>query len=89
MTKPLKTKNQSNTKTKQEQNPLTDFEKGLLDELKSKGHAEELVDHYWGTINYVSSLIKARTKGRTYLIFLRYYSKLHLSKCSTCYAFCY
>lgn len=59
MTKPLKTKNQSNTKTKQEQNPLTAFEKGLLDELKSKGHAEELVDHYWGTINYVSSLIKA------------------------------
>ncbi|SEK35807.1 hypothetical protein SAMN04488008_101333 [Maribacter orientalis] len=59
MTKPLKTKNQANTKTKQEQNPLTAFEKGLLDELKSKGHAEELVDHYWGTINYVSSLIKA------------------------------
>lgn len=59
MTKPLKTKNPSNTKTKQEQNPLTAFEKGLLDELKSKGHAEELVDHYWGTINYVSSLIKA------------------------------
>tara|TARA_R110000765_G_scaffold106213_1_gene196549 strand:+ start:1942 stop:2568 length:627 start_codon:yes stop_codon:yes gene_type:complete len=59
MTKPLKTKNQANTKTKQEQNPLSAFEKGLLDELKSKGHAEELVDHYWGTINYVSSLIKA------------------------------
>ena len=59
MTKPLKTKNPSNTKTEQEQNPLTAFEKGLLDELKSKGHAEELVDHYWGTINYVSSLIKA------------------------------
>ena len=38
---------------------MTAFEKGLLDELKSKGHAEELVDHYWGTINYVSSLIKA------------------------------
>ncbi len=23
------------------------------------GHAEELVDHYWGSINYVSSLIRA------------------------------
>jgi len=23
------------------------------------GHTEELVDHYWGTINYVSSLIRA------------------------------
>ncbi|NHF59932.1 ABC transporter ATP-binding protein [Flavobacteriaceae bacterium TP-CH-4] len=25
----------------------------------SKGHAEELVDHYWGSINYVFGLIKA------------------------------
>ena len=23
------------------------------------GHTEELVDHYWGSINYVSSLIRA------------------------------
>ena len=25
----------------------------------SKGHAEELVDHYWGSINYVLGLIRA------------------------------
>lgn len=59
MTKPLKSGNQKNTKAKEGQNPLSTFEKGLLDELKTKGHAEELVDHYWGTINYVSNLIKA------------------------------
>ena len=38
---------------------MSAFEKELIDELKSKGHAEELVDHYWGTISYISSLIKA------------------------------
>jgi len=59
MTKPIDNKNKNSNKTKQEHNPLSAFEKGLLDELKSKGHAEELVDHYWGTINYVSGLIKA------------------------------
>ena len=58
MTKPSNNKNQKTNK-EQNQNPLSAFEKGLLDELKSKGHAEELVDHYWGTINYVSGLIKA------------------------------
>ena len=26
---------------------------------ESLGHREELVDHYWGSINYVFSLIKA------------------------------
>lgn len=26
---------------------------------ESRGHREELVDHYWGSINYVFSLIKA------------------------------
>jgi hypothetical protein len=26
---------------------------------ESRGHAEELVDHYWGSINYVTGLIKA------------------------------
>ena len=59
MTKPLKSGNQKNTNSKEGKNPLSSFEKGLLNELKSKGHAEELVDHYWGTINYVSNLIKA------------------------------
>ena len=58
MTKPSNNKNQKTNK-EQNQNPLSAFEKGLLDELKSKGHTEELVDHYWGTINYVSGLIKA------------------------------
>ena len=59
MTKPLPPENKNTTKIKGKENPLSAFEKVLLDELKSKGHAEELVDHYWGTINYVSSLIKA------------------------------
>ncbi|WP_245233042.1 Pycsar system effector family protein [Maribacter forsetii] len=58
MTKPTNNKKEKTTKV-EVQNTLTAFEKGLLDELKSKGHAEELVDHYWGTINYVSGLIKA------------------------------
>ena len=43
MTKPIDNKNKNSNKTKQEHNPLSAFEKGLLDELKSKGHAEELV----------------------------------------------
>ncbi|WP_223170128.1 Pycsar system effector family protein [Maribacter aquimaris] len=59
MTKPQPTDNEKKTKAKEGQNPLSTFEKGLLNELKTKGHAEELVDHYWGTINYVSNLIKA------------------------------
>ena len=59
MTKPVSSKTKKNTKTKQKENPLSAFEKELIDELKSKGHSEELVDHYWGTINYISSLIKA------------------------------
>ncbi|WP_339842012.1 Pycsar system effector family protein [uncultured Maribacter sp.] len=59
MTKPLPPNNEKNTKTKEKENQLSAFEKGLLDELKSKGHAEELVDHYWGTINYISNLIRA------------------------------
>jgi len=59
MTKPNKSKKQTTNKSEPGQNPLSAFERGLLDELKSKGHAEELVDHYWGTINYVSGLIKA------------------------------
>ncbi|MBT8322417.1 MAG: hypothetical protein KJO94_02970, partial [Eudoraea sp.] len=40
------------------------FEKHLdppeIDKLEeSLGHREELVDHYWGSINYVFSLIRA------------------------------
>ena len=31
----------------------------LAGQLESKGHAEELVDHYWGSINYVLGLIRA------------------------------
>ena len=59
MTKPSNNKNQKTAAKEQVHDPLSAFEKGLLDELKSKGHSEELVDHYWGTINYVSGLIKA------------------------------
>ena len=59
MTKPIESKKQTTKKNIEKENPLTAFERGLLDELQSKGHSEELVDHYWGTINYVSGLIKA------------------------------
>ncbi|WP_339657457.1 Pycsar system effector family protein [uncultured Maribacter sp.] len=59
MTKPVLPKNKKTSKRKEEQHILSAFEKRLLDELESKGHAEELVDHYWGAINYVFSLIKA------------------------------
>ncbi|WP_241240836.1 Pycsar system effector family protein [Maribacter sp. MJ134] len=38
---------------------LTSLETELLKKLESKGHAEELVDHYWGSINYVLGLIRA------------------------------
>ena len=69
MTKPLPSKNKKNTKSKQQKNTLSAFEKELIDELKSKGHAEELVDHYWGTISYISSLIKASES----LVFLKFF----------------
>tara|TARA_R110002051_G_scaffold91370_1_gene160678 strand:- start:21759 stop:22385 length:627 start_codon:yes stop_codon:yes gene_type:complete len=59
MTKPLENKKPTTKKSSKKENPLTAFERGLLNELKSKGHSEELVDHYWGTINYVAGLIKA------------------------------
>ena len=35
------------------------FQYRLLKKLESRGHAEELVDHYWGSINYVLGLIRA------------------------------
>jgi hypothetical protein len=38
---------------------LTSLEKALIQEFESKGHSEELVDHYWGSINYVLGLIRA------------------------------
>jgi len=38
---------------------LTPLEKELIQKMESKGHAEELVDHYWGSINYVLGLIRA------------------------------
>ncbi|TDS15485.1 hypothetical protein DFQ03_2126 [Maribacter caenipelagi] len=59
MTKPIENKKQTTKNNIEKENPLTAFERDLLDELQSKGHSEELVDHYWGTINYVSGLIKA------------------------------
>ncbi len=42
-----------------EKKPLTALEEELIQQLESKGHAEELVDHYWGSINYVLGLIRA------------------------------
>ncbi|WP_108422835.1 Pycsar system effector family protein [Flagellimonas amoyensis] len=35
------------------------FQREFLKQLESRGHAEELVDHYWGSINYVLGLIRA------------------------------
>lgn len=46
------------TKNKEEKISLKDLEKFKLIKGKSS-HTEELVDHYWGSINYVFSLIKA------------------------------
>lgn len=42
-----------------EKEPLTALEEELIKQVESKGHAEELVDHYWGSINYVLGLIRA------------------------------
>lgn len=44
--------------SKQPTEPLA-TEKKIHAPAMSKGHAEELVDHYWGSINYVFALIKA------------------------------
>jgi hypothetical protein len=41
-----------------ESEDLSDIKKLLLTQ-ESRGHAEELVDHYWGSINYVFALIRA------------------------------
>ncbi len=38
---------------------IPDYVPPVIDTNESKGHAEELVDHYWGSINYVLSLIRA------------------------------
>ncbi len=45
----------------QEQKHTKAAEKATSDEhlSESRGHAEELVDHYWGSINYVFGLVKA------------------------------
>jgi len=42
-----------------EKKPLTETENIGSKIDASKGHAEELVDHYWGSINYVLGLIRA------------------------------
>ena len=36
-----------------------EFQKLTKSEMRDHKFTEELVDHYWGSINYVSSLIKA------------------------------
>ncbi len=41
--------------TSEEDKHLQEIQK----QMESLGHREELVDHYWGSINYVFSLIKA------------------------------
>ncbi|GLU44590.1 Pycsar system effector family protein [Allomuricauda sp. NBRC 101325] len=35
------------------------YQQNLLKPFESRGHAEELVDHYWGSINYVLGLIRS------------------------------
>ncbi|MDX1270857.1 Pycsar system effector family protein [Bizionia paragorgiae] len=35
------------------------LKKQVSTKKKAKDHTEELVDHYWGTINYLTNLIKA------------------------------
>lgn len=44
---------------KPEDEQILTLQKKLIEQLESKGHAEELVDHYWGSINYVLGLIRA------------------------------
>lgn len=44
-------------KEQNEQMPI--FQREFLKQMESRGHAEELVDHYWGSINYVLGLIRA------------------------------
>ncbi len=38
---------------------VPNFQNELLKSIETRGHAEELVDHYWGSINYVLGLIRA------------------------------
>ena len=42
-----------------ENHKILNLQEKLIEQLESKGHAEELVDHYWGSINYVLGLIRA------------------------------
>lgn len=44
---------------KPEDEQILTLQNKLIEQLESKGHAEELVDHYWGSINYVLGLIRA------------------------------
>ncbi len=53
-------KSDQNENTINPENPtLADKQKRLLKNPHEGTHAEELVDHYWGSINYVFGLIKA------------------------------
>ncbi len=38
---------------------MKDHEQPIDDLLEKNQHKEDLIDHYWGTIDYISSLIKA------------------------------
>lgn len=44
---------------KPENEKILTLQEKLIKQLESRGHAEELVDHYWGSINYVLGLIRA------------------------------
>ncbi len=44
---------------KPENEKILSLQEKLIKQLESKGHAEELVDHYWGSINYILGLIRA------------------------------
>ena len=43
----------------QEKSRISIILSDLAKQLETKGHAEELVDQYWGSINYVLGLIRA------------------------------
>lgn len=44
---------------KLENERILSLQEKLIKQIESKGHAEELVDHYWGSINYILGLIRA------------------------------
>ena len=59
-------------------------QKSNLGHVKNK-HTDDLIDHYWGSINYVSNLIRAsEIKAGLVLVITSYsihYTKLYEASC--------